>query len=88
MRPTVFSGPYDNGVRDGPVADGGTRQHPNAVLGPLEQLVNDELLDLRVVDLDHGGVWVTPCALNVVDLVVDNVAVTLGLWRGFPDHPD
>ena len=86
--PTIFICLHVNRRTLWPVPHTCPGQHPNSVVGPLAELVNDELPGAGVVYLDHRGLAVRPRLGHVEDLVVgDHSVLFVGRW-GLPDHPE
>ena len=85
--PTVFISLYIKGSALGPIPNTGPRQHPDSVLSPLEQLINDKLPGPGVLDLNDCGLAVAAGLGHDEYFVVANDPVLFIFWGRFPNYP-
>ena len=88
IRLTVFMCPDYDRIGHGAVSYRRPGLHPKPVLGELLQLVDHVLILGRVLKLQHDSFGVRFGALDVEDLVVQNLSIPLVLRRRVPFHPD
>lgn len=74
---------HGDGVAGRTVAHAGPREHPDAVLGPAFQLIENEG---GVIELDGGRLRVAAAALHEVQLVVHDAAVAALCRRRQPRY--
>ena len=86
--PTIFISFYINGGTLGSVPHTGPRQHPDPVVCPLEQLVNDKLPGTRVLDLNDRGLAVAAGLGHDEYFVVANDAILFIFWGWLPNYPE
>lgn len=86
--PTIFISFYINGGTLGAISHTGARQHPDSVLGPLEELVNDKLSGPGVLDLYDCGLAVTAGLGHDEYFVVANDAILFIFWGRLPNYPE
>ena len=85
--PTIFISFYINGGTLGAISHTGARQHPDSVLGPLKELVNDKLSGPGVLDLYDCGLAVTAGLGHDEYFVVANDAILFIFWGRLPNYP-
>jgi len=79
---TIFIRANDDGVRGWAISDGRPCQDPNPVVGPLPELVHNEVTCIGLTDGDLGGFRVRESIIHKVDFVVHDIPVLLVLgWR-------
>ena len=86
--PTIFISFYIKGGTLGSITHTCPCQHPDSVLGPLEQLINDKLPGPGILDLNDCGLTVAPGLGHDEYFVVANDSVLFILWGWLPNYPE
>ena len=90
ISPTVFPCSNQNRVWWWSITNDGASYHPNSILSPLFQGINDKLRCVRILNINHGSWFVFFGFGNrtwyIENLIIGDVSITFFLWRRFPYH--